>query len=78
MAGEKAANRAPMGHFGWFRQVAAKELAGCEVALGAIQARKDEMERPRKKVARHEVEATALEAERILVPGAGVGSSSTL
>ena len=71
VAGEKAADRSPLGQFGWLRLVTANELAGCEKALEAIQARKDESERPRKKVARHEAEATAFEAERILVPGAG-------
>ena len=78
VAGEKAANRSPMGQFGWLRLVTANELAGCEKALEAIQARKDESERPRKKAARHDAEATAFEAERVLVPGAGVGSSSAL
>ena len=78
VAGKKAANRSPLGQFGWLRVVTANELAECEQELGAIQARKDESERPRKKAARHDAEATAFEAERVLVPGAGVGSSSAL
>ena len=59
VAGEKAANRSPLGQFGWLRLVTANELAVCEKALEAIQARKDESERPRKKAARHDAEATA-------------------
>ena len=59
VAGEKAANRDPLGQFGWLRLVTANELAGCERALEAIQAKTDESERPRKRAARLDAEATA-------------------
>ena len=78
VSGEKASNRVPMGQFSWLRQVTANELAGCERALAAIQAGKDDSDRPRKKAARHEGEANAGDAEMVPVPGTGAGSASAL